>query len=117
MGLAFGFDESEYIETNKFFVSASEEYKETEFKSDLNETLARGNVTHNLFSDLMQDIPWKEDACYFHNFSELKKWNRYSYVSCFGKDENVLLTVKISKCLKMAMYIVQNYYYQKMINV
>ena len=30
---------------------------------------------------------------------------------------NLLLSVKIEKCLKVAMYIVQNYYHQKMINV
>ena len=59
LGLAFDFDESEYIESNKFFVSASEEYKETEFKSDLNETIVRGNLTHDLFGDLTQDIPWE----------------------------------------------------------
>ena len=58
LGVAFDFDESEYIETNKFFVSASAEYQETEFKSDLNETIVRGNdVTHDLLGDLMQDVP------------------------------------------------------------
>ena len=55
LGLAFNFDESEYIESNRFFVSASEEYQDTGLKSDLNETI-RGNVTYDLFGMLIQDI-------------------------------------------------------------
>ena len=110
MGLAFDFDESQYIESNKFFVSASEEYKETELKSDLNETIVRGNVTHDLFGDLTQDIPWERMWLSVHTqwVQKIKtKCNRYSYICCFG----------VEKCLKVAMYIVQNYCNQKMINV